>query len=293
MTPLDLVRLPPLMARTSGSPDVTIGLIDGPVVIAHPDLSDARRRDLAAPGASCSIATSAACRHGTFVAGILVARRGSAAPAICPGCTLLARPIFAETGARPGALPSATPDELARAIHECLHAGARILNISAALVAASLAGERALDVALGHAVDRGAIVVVASGNDGMLGGTALTRHPWVIPVAAYDGLGRPVGHSNFGASIGRRGLGAPGEHITSLGTSERPMTLSGTSAAAPFVTGAVALLWSEFPGASAAAVRTAVTQPAPGLRRSVVPPLLDAWQAHQSLHRLLARRRWA
>ena len=33
MTPLDLVKLPPLMDRTSGSPEVTIGLIDGPVVI--------------------------------------------------------------------------------------------------------------------------------------------------------------------------------------------------------------------------------------------------------------------
>ena len=39
MTPLDLVRLTPLMERTSGSPEVTIGLIDGPVVMQHPDLA--------------------------------------------------------------------------------------------------------------------------------------------------------------------------------------------------------------------------------------------------------------
>jgi hypothetical protein len=47
------------------------------------------------------------------------------------------------------------------------------------------------------------------------------------------------------------------------------------------VTGAVALLCSEFPAATAAQVRAAVTQPY-GLRRAtVVPPLLDAWAAYQ------------
>src|SRR5262245_13960379 len=292
MTPLDLVRLPPLMARTSGSPAVTIGRIDGPVA-SHPDLEPARRRDLAPHGAACVTATSIACQHGTFVAGILAARRDSIAPGICPGCTLLARPIFAEAGAGSGALPSASPDELAHAILDCLQGGARVLNISAAMTFASLGGERVLESALTQAADRDAIVVVAAGNDGTVGSTVLTRHPWVIAVVAYDRQGRPMGHSNFGGSIGRRGLGAPGELITSLGTSGRPMTMSGTSAAAPFVTGAIALLWSEFPDASAAAIRLAVTQPTPGRRRTVVPPLLNASTAHQTLDHLQARRRWA
>ena len=44
--------------------------------------------------AACKNASSIACRHGTFVAGILCAKRGLSAPAICPGCTLLLRPIF-------------------------------------------------------------------------------------------------------------------------------------------------------------------------------------------------------
>jgi hypothetical protein len=54
--------------------------------------------------------------------------------------------------------------------------------------------------------------------------------------------------------------------------------------AAPFVTGTVALLWSEFPRASAATVRAAVTG-ARGMRRTtVVPPLLDAWAAYEVLN---------
>jgi hypothetical protein len=51
----------------------------------------------------------------------------------------------------------------------------------------------------------------------------------------------------------------------------------------PFVTGAIALLWSEFPAASAAQIKLAVTQAAMPRRASVVPPLLDAWAAYQVL----------
>jgi subtilisin family serine protease len=88
--------------------------------------------------------------------------------------------------------------------------------------------------------------------------------------------------SNFGSSIGRRGLGAPGEAITSLGVTD-PLTLGGTSAATPFVTGAVALIWSEFPGATAAAVRSAVTEAAASRRTTIVPPLLNAWASYQAM----------
>ena len=95
--PLQLVKLGPLMERSSGRVETTIALIDGPVAMAHPDLTSATIREI--PGrlaGTCARANSPACTHGTFVAGILCARRGSAAPAICPNCTLLVRPIFAE-----------------------------------------------------------------------------------------------------------------------------------------------------------------------------------------------------
>jgi hypothetical protein len=135
--------------------------------------------------------------------------------------------------------------------------------------------------ALDQAARRGIIVVAAAGNQGTLGSTAITRHPWVIPVVAYDLQGRPMGQSNLGRSIGRRGLGAPGDGITSLGAGGKPLTLGGTSAAAPIVTGAIALLWSEFPAASAAAVKFAVAQASARRRNTVVPPLLDTWAAYQ------------
>lgn len=292
MAPLDLVRLTPLMDRTSGRPDVTIGLIDGPVVMNHPELASRHIREIPGNGSgTCTQVNSAACLHGTFVAGILSAKRGSVAPAICPNCTLLVRPIFAETKSANGEMLSAMPEELAQAILDCIASGARVLNVSAALAQPSIKSEPALGEALDHAAKHGVIVIVAAGNQGTLGSTAITRHPWVIPVVAYDRQGRPMNHSNLGSSIGRRGLGAPGDGITSLSAEGKPLTLGGTSAAAPFVTGAVTLLWSEYPNASAADIKLAITQPYSGRRNTVVPPLLDAWMSYQSLLTTNARRR--
>ena len=104
------------MSLGSGRPEIKIGLIDGPVELNSPNLVRERIREVPGkiPGV-CGAANSAACIHGTFVAGILCARRNSSAPAICPGCTLLVRPIFAETAAADGEMPSATVEELARA----------------------------------------------------------------------------------------------------------------------------------------------------------------------------------
>jgi hypothetical protein len=73
---LDLVALSPLVARTSGRPDISIGLIDGPVALDHPDLAAENIGEV--PGklpAACADASDAACTHGTFIAGILLARR--------------------------------------------------------------------------------------------------------------------------------------------------------------------------------------------------------------------------
>jgi subtilisin family serine protease len=284
MKPLELVMLPPLMERTSGSPEVTIGLIDGPVAKTHPALASAYLREIPGHnGAACTQPSSVACVHGTFVTGILCAKRGSAAPAICPNCTLLIHPIFSETAALDPQLPSAKPEILARAILACVDAGARVINLSLALALPTTNGEQALEQALDQTVKRGVLVVAAAGNQGKLGSTAITRHPWVLPVAACTLEGRPMQNSNFGRSIGSRGVSAPGDRVTSLGAEGQPLTVGGTSAAAPFVTGAIALLWSAFPAATAADIRQAIHQAHHGRRATVIPPVLNAWAAYHAL----------
>lgn len=224
-----------------------------------------------------------ACRHGTFVAGILCAKRGSPAPAICPDCTFLIRPVFSELVRANGANPSATPAELAAAILDCIAAGARLLNLSLGLAPGASKAERALDEVLSYAARRGVLVIAAAGNHATLGASAVTRHPWVIPVAGCDRRGYPTNDSNMGSSIGRRGLMAPGEAVTSLGALGEPVTSGGTSAATPFVTGTAALLWSLFSKATAVEIRLAVTQGSSARRNSVVPPRLNAWGAYHAL----------
>jgi subtilisin family serine protease len=94
--------------------------------------------------------------------------------------------------------------------------------------------------------------------------------------------------SNLSRSGGTRGVRAPGERVTSLGARGEPLVLSGSSVAAPFVTGVLALLWSMFPGASASELRHAATSASVSGRRTLVPPLLNAKTAYQ--HMVLALR---
>jgi len=291
MDPLELVHLAKLMDRTSGRADIRICLIDGPVLRLHPDLSTQNIQEM--PGtlrSSCRRSGSSACIHGTFVAGILAGKRGSRAPAIAPGCKLLVRSVFAEDGAEGPDMPNTTADELATAILDAVNARAHLINLSVAIVPGSAQGQPRLSEALNHAARRGVIVVAAAGNQGAVGGSPITSHPWVIPVVACDFGGRPMGLSNLGNSAGMRGLRAPGESITSIATSGEPKEFSGTSAAAPFVTGAVALLWSEFPDAHAAELKLAIAGRGRRLRSGLVPPLLDAWAAYQEMALVRARK---
>ncbi|GLF97212.1 S8 family serine peptidase [Streptomyces yaizuensis] len=281
MEPLDQVGLTRLRERTTGRPSVVVALIDGRVDPAAARATVRELRPGTRPGAPDACGRDdVCCAHGTFVAALLAAAPGG----ICPGCTLLVRPLFTDQAAsgRPGTcLTGVRTGELATAITEAVDAGAHVLNLSLAQPAPSPSGARdgALETALDHAADRGTIVVVAAGNQGRVGATVLTAHPWTIPVVAYDRTGRPLPQSNLGRSIGRDGIGAPGDRITAPGSRA---CLSGTSAAAPFVTGTAALLLSAVPGATPAAVRYALTH-TPGRRTSVVPPLLDAWTARTLL----------
>ena len=138
--------LAPLMAVTGGSAAVIIGLVDGPVATDHPGLVGARLAS--APKKGCSLADSAACRHGTAVAGMLCASRQFLPSAICPGCTLLVRPIFSASGNEVGGVPNAEPEALAGAISDCIGAGASVLNLSVSLADASRSAADTLSEAL-------------------------------------------------------------------------------------------------------------------------------------------------
>lgn len=273
---LSLVHLTTLMQRTEGLPAIRIGLIDGPVAVDHPDLA-APMIELGP--VACRSTSGAACVHGTFVAGILGADRESAAPGLCPRCTLVARPVFHETT---GGMPQTTCQELALALGEVLQAGVHIVNLSLALTDNATRQAGLLHDMIDWAAQKGALIVAASGNQGEINSTVLTRHPWVLPVVSCDGSGRPSPLSNLNISTARRGLMAPGESLRSLAGQGGVRVGSGTSFAAALVSGVAALLWSLFPGAPAQAIKGALLSQATA-RRGIVPPLLDAERAYQAL----------
>lgn len=270
---LVLTGLDRVMAWSVGHPAVRVGVLDGPAMLDHPDLAAPITE--VHPGA-CAVMSSAACGHGTLVAGVLGARRGTEAPGLVPRCPLLLRPIFTEDGA------PTEPAVLADGIVECVTAGARIINISAAFTGAAPSGAHLLTEALDHAACGGVLVVAATGNEARLGGSPLTTHPWVIPVTACDDSGAPLATSNLGGSIARTGVRAPGVRVVSLSATGGFAAFGGTSAAAPLVTGAIALAWSAAPHVDAATVRAAVRARS---GRGLVPPLLDAVSLYEAVNR--------
>lgn len=269
---LRLVALDEVQRITSGRLTTTIALIDGCI-----DPAELPRATLRVIGDSCGgRSTSFSNAHGTSVAKLLVGGNGWG---VCPGCSLLVRPIFVGRAEGGTPMPASTPDVLAAAIGECVAAGADVLNLSVGVSPASPQAFKELVAALDYAGRRGVIVVAAAGNQGLVGSTVLTGHPSVIPVGACDGRGVPLGFTNLGATIGRRGLLAPG-HLPRAGSS---LPLVGTSFAAPLVAGAAALLKSAFEDITMSAVRSALLRTARGQRRTVIPPLMNAGAAFRLL----------
>jgi subtilisin family serine protease len=289
MDPLNQTGLRSLMDISSGDPNVVIGIIDGPIDLHHPAFQTTNIKTVRdSQVGACKNATSIACSHGTFVAGILCAKRGYSAPAICPNCKFIFNPIFKEetnntNNKNMTIVPSVTPEELANAIIETIDAGARIINLSLGLSSSSLTTYSKLQQAYDYALYKGVIIVVAAGNYGYIGNISLINHHWLIPVVACSEDGRLDPSSNFGASIGNRGVMAPGVHIKSTFPGGEYTHMSGTSVAAPFVTGSIALLWSIFPNATPARIMKSITIDTSFKRRSIVPPLLDVGAAWNRL----------
>lgn len=267
---LEAMSLTPLLAASAGSPELAVAIVDGPVDASHPDLSVARFEMLGSGAARP--ASSAALRHGTAIAGVLAARRGSPAPALCPSCRFVVRPVFGETGT--GEQARARPAELATAIEGVLAAGARVINLSLEQHGAALVRYPALEDAFDEAQRRGVLVIVAAGNAGNVGRQPLAVHPWVLPVGACDSAGRLLGLTNLGPTLGRRGLLAPGNGITSTAAGGGYLRPEGTSISAALVSGVAALLWSLEPRATAVEIRRALL--GTPRRRVLTPPRLDA-----------------
>ncbi|HKQ58529.1 MAG TPA: S8 family serine peptidase, partial [Candidatus Eisenbacteria bacterium] len=196
--------------------------------------------------------------HGTPVAGVMAARTHEGArfdslgmAGVCggdgaanPGCRLV--PIKVTPGREGGA----SSFDIARAILYATEVGARAMNLSFAGSGPS----RLERLAMLHAITHGCVVVAAAGNHGYANGdqpqypAAYAADGVGIQVGASDPWDRRANWSSFGPGLD---VLAPGVDIWSCIMTypipDRPlhppyMALSGTSFAAPFVTGTLGLL---------------------------------------------------
>lgn len=155
--------------------------------------------------------------------------------------------------------------DAADAIGYAVDHGARIINASWGGPAFS----QALYEAVRQASDRGVLFVAASGNEGSNSDSAPDYPaafdlPNVISVAATDRYDRLLPYSNYGQST--VDIAAPGDDIYSTVPNEVDpsgyASFSGTSMAAPAVTGTAALYLSRSPESSPDEVRSAILQSA-------------------------------
>ncbi len=184
--------------------------------------------------------------HGTHVAGTIAASLKSLTPGIAPEATLMSSAFLDDTG-------SGTEAHGAQTIIYATDNGAKIVNCSWGAY-----GDSALILdAIKYAGNKGVLVVGASGNDAINTDTkphipsAYNNLDNVISVAAIQSKsGEPAWFSNFGFLT--VDMAAPGHLIKSTfnpyyGASRLYDTLSGTSMAAPHVSGVAALIISLKP----------------------------------------------
>jgi subtilisin family serine protease len=224
--------------------------------------------------------------HGTHVAGIIAAQHGNGVggSGIAPDALIMPVKVLDANRAGDSSL-------LARGIVYAVDRGARILNVS-------INGDGTspdLDAALKYAGARGATVVASAGNnsrdlDLLPSYPASSTDPAVLTVTATDPDGGLIAIANRG--LRSVDLAAPGGSILSTALGSGYELRQGTSMAAPFVSGALALLAAARPDLSQSQLRAALMLSAP--RPSLLSGLLGSGTLNvaDALHRILPGGLW-
>lgn len=182
--------------------------------------------------------------HGTHVSGSIgaVGNNGKGVVGVCWNVSIMPLKFLAGNG-------SGTTDDAVGAIIYGANMGAKVLSNSWGGGGKS----QALEDAIKFAQQKGVLFVAAAGNDFSNNDKAPT-YPAnynvsnIISVAANTSSDQLAGFSNYGKKTVE--LSAPGNNIFSTVARSKYASLSGTSMATPHVSGAAALILSQYPNLS-------------------------------------------
>jgi type VII secretion-associated serine protease mycosin len=232
--------------RLDGS-GVTIAVIDTGVDSSHPDLQGTvidgvDFSTVGVPNGTSGVGSSAF--HGTMVAS-LIAGQGSTSSGVigvAPKANLLAISIGL------GVPGSNTDDQIAQAVRWAVDHDADIINLS--LTRNSQTWPRSWDEAFSYAFENDVLVVAAAGNrtDQSSRPSAPATIPGVVSVGGVTKTREPAEASTAGLGVA---ISAPAEDLLGAYPGEGYRFWDGSSAAAPLVSGLLALMKQADPKASA------------------------------------------
>jgi type VII secretion-associated serine protease mycosin len=197
--------------------------------------------------------------HGTLVASLLAGRGttpGAGIIGVAPEASILAVSVaFGASGA-----DVSNDDQIAEGIRWAVDNGASVINMS--LTRNTLDWPSSWDDAFLYAFEHDVVVVAAAGNRGS--GTTEVGAPATIPgVLTVAGVDRNKEASFDASSQGITiSVAAPSEELVGVVPGGGYVQWSGTSAAAPIVSGLVALVRAAYPKLDAAGVMNRIIQTA-------------------------------
>ncbi len=230
---------------------VKVAILDSGIDLNHPEFANKIVGQKQFAATTIDPAIQDIHGHGTHVAGIVAANTNNASgvAGTCPECQLLIGKVV--TTDLSGDATGATSD-ITAGITWAADQGAKVINLS--LRTTTAASAPLYQAAIDYAISKGAVVVVAAGNDGTNTLVWPAANANVVSVAATDNQDIVASFSNYGSYVR---VAAPGVSILStLPTTPNTKNVlnygysSGTSMASPIVSGVVALIWTTPYGTS-------------------------------------------
>ncbi|MEU8520987.1 type VII secretion-associated serine protease mycosin [Streptomyces sp. NBC_01216] len=246
--------------RTTQGEGITVAVLDTGVDAEHPDLEGSVLPGTDLIGFGAERGDRAWARHGTAMAGIIAGHgHGPGGEdgvlGIAPRVSVLpVRVILEGTDKAREKARKSRGTALAEGIRWAVDHGADVINLSLGDDSKSAHPESGEDAAVQYALAKGVSVVASAGNGGEKGDhiSYPAAYPGVIAVTAVDRFGT---HASFSTSRWYATVSAPGVDIVIADPDRRYYEGWGTSAAAAFVSGAVALVRSAHPDLTPAQVK--------------------------------------